>query len=92
MISTSIWTKNAALWSCGRSACSQSSKVARLLDCRGSGGSEMGRLQVPPEVIERVLSHTPSGVTMKHYNLHNYAPEKLAALTRWQDELLRSVG
>ena len=59
---------------------------------RRTAASEMGRLQVPPEIIERVLAHTPSGVTMKHYNLHSYAPEKLAALTRWQDELLRIVN
>lgn len=51
----------------------------------------MGRLQVPPEIIERVLAHTPAGVTMKQYNLHSYAPEKLAARTRWQNELMRIV-
>ena len=59
---------------------------------RRTAATEMGRLQVPPEIIERVLAHTPSGVTMRHYNLHSYAPEKLTALTRWQDELMRIVG
>ncbi|NOU07561.1 MAG: site-specific integrase, partial [Hyphomicrobiaceae bacterium] len=54
---------------------------------RRTAASEMGRLQVAPEIIERVLAHTPSGVTMKHYNLHSYAPEKLAALLRWQNAL-----
>ncbi len=59
---------------------------------RRTAASEMGHLQVPPEVIERVLAHTPQGVTMKHYNRYSYAPEKLAALTKWQDELMRIVG
>ncbi len=67
-------------------------KGATVHALRRTAASEMGRLQVPPEIIERVLAHTPQGVTMKHYNLHSYAPEKLAALTKWQDELLRIVG
>lgn len=58
---------------------------------RRTVATEMGRLQVLPEIIERVLAHSPSGVTMKHYNLHSYAPEKLAALTLWQDKLLSIV-
>ena len=52
----------------------------------------MGRLPVPPDIIERVLALTPSGVTMRHDNLHTYAPEKLAALTTLQDEFMRIVG
>ena len=46
------------------------SGVETLLAARGVGQEIRGRLQ----------SHGVSGVQAKHYNAHDYLPEKLAAL------------
>ena len=38
---------------------------------------------VPENMIPKILNHTESGVTRRHYNLHAYRSEKRAALEAW---------
>ena len=37
----------------------------------------------PENIIPKILNHTESGVTRRHYNLHAYRSEKRAALETW---------
>jgi hypothetical protein len=55
------------------------------------------RLGFAPQVVSRVLSHrTDYGgaalVTIRHYAIHNYAPEKRRAFDAWEGLLLEIVG
>lgn len=68
-------------------------------DLRRTGASIMAseRLGVLPFVVSKVLGHSGdtgggAAVTLRHYNLHSYAPEKRTALSAWEDELLAVVG
>lgn len=68
-------------------------------DLRRTGASAMAseRLGLPPYIISRVLGHnTDSGgaaaVTMAHYALYDFAPEKRRALEAWEDLLLEILG
>lgn len=70
-----------------------------LHDLRRTGASIMAseRLGQTPFVVSRTLGHTSdtggaAAVTLRHYALHDYAPEKRAALTLWEGELLALVG
>ena len=62
---------------------------ARPHDLRRTAASEMGRIGVAEQIISRVLAHTQSGVTTRHYNLYAYLDEKRDALQRWEAELVR---
>jgi integrase len=56
-------------------------------DLRRTIGTRLAELQIPKEIRDRVLNHVSSDVGSKHYNLHDYADEKRAALARWSAEL-----
>lgn len=59
----------------------------RFHDLRRSMATHCVRLGVSEEVVERLLNHTPKGVTARVYALHSYEPEKRKALKLWADEL-----
>ena len=59
----------------------------RFHDLRRSVATHCVRLGVSEEVIERLLNHSPRGVTARVYALHSYEPEKRAALQLWADEV-----
>lgn len=44
-------------------------------------------LGVPEKHLAHLLSHGLGGVQDKHYNMHSFLPEKLAALTKWAEYL-----
>ena len=74
-------------------------KVASPHDLRRTGATNMAseRVGVTPFVVSRVLGHMSetgggAAVTLAHYNLHDYAPEKRKALEGWQDLLREIVG
>lgn len=74
-------------------------KVASPHDLRRTGATNMAseRLGVTPFVVSRVLGHMSetgggAAVTLAHYNLHDYAPEKRKALEGWQGLLREIVG
>jgi integrase len=62
----------------------------RVHDLRRTCRTGMARLGVPEIVSERVLNHLPQGLG-KIYNLHEYLPEKAAALARWAQEVANIV-
>lgn len=64
----------------------------RFHDLRRSAATHMVRLGIPELVVSRVLNHTVTGVTGKHYALHSYAPEKRHALDTWAAEIDRAVN
>jgi len=68
-------------------------------DLRRTGATVMAseRLGVSPFIVSRVLGHTSdtgggAAVTLQHYNLYDYAPEKRRALEGWSDLLQEVVG
>jgi integrase len=68
-------------------------------DLRRTGATIMAseRLGIAPHVVSRVLSHSSDNsgaalVTMRHYAIHNYAPEKRRAFEAWEGLLLEIVG
>ncbi|WP_296596485.1 site-specific integrase [Phenylobacterium sp.] len=72
---------------------------ATLHDLRRTGASAMAseRVGITPFVVSRVLGHTAdtggaAAVTLRHYALHDYAPEKRRALEAWEALLLEIVG
>jgi integrase len=52
-------------------------------DLRRTVETRLAGLGVSKEIRDRVLNHVSGGVGDKHYNLHDYAAEKRAALNRW---------
>ena len=56
-------------------------------DSRRTVETRLAGLAVPQEIRDRVLNHIGNGVGDKHYNRHDYAPEKNDALTRWDSAL-----
>ncbi|HWK32121.1 MAG TPA: integrase arm-type DNA-binding domain-containing protein [Hyphomicrobium sp.] len=74
-------------------------KSASPHDLRRTAATAMAseRLSVSPFVVSRVLAHRSdagggAAVTLAHYNLHDYAPEKRRALEAWEGLLLEIVG
>lgn len=68
----------------------------RLHDLRRTAATGMARLGAQPHVLDRVLHHSPrqQGI-LGHYNMFDYFPERLEALTKWSakiDELLLTAG
>jgi integrase len=62
-------------------------------DLRRTCTTEWSRLGVLAEVRNRVQDHAIAGdVESRHYNRHDYLPEKRAALQRWESELMRIIG
>jgi integrase len=52
-------------------------------DLRRTVETRMAELRIPKEYRDRVLNHVPGDVGSRHYNLHDYEPEKRDALNRW---------
>ncbi len=61
-------------------------------DLRRTVETRLAELRVPKEIRDRVLNHIPSDVGSKHYNRHDYADEKRAALTRWSAAISSILG
>lgn len=68
-------------------------------DLRRTGATAMvsERLGILPFVVSRVLGHSSdtggaAAVTLQHYALHDYAPEKRRALEAWETLLQEVVG
>jgi integrase len=63
----------------------------KVHDLRRTLATRMQRLGVQHEVVEHLLNHREKSRTgiAKVYQTHDYKPEKLAALERWQKELDR---
>ena len=55
-------------------------------DLRRTVRTGLSRLGVPAEVAERCLGHLPGGI-QRHYDMHQYAREKRAALQLWADHI-----
>lgn len=74
-------------------------KNASPHDLRRTGATNLAseRLAVTPFIVSKVLGHRSdyggaAAVTLAHYALHDYAPEKRRALDAWQALLLDIVG
>jgi integrase len=52
-------------------------------DLRRTLGTRLAELQIPKEIRDRCLNHIPADVGSRHYNLHDFEPEKRAAFNRW---------
>jgi integrase len=68
-------------------------------DLRRTGATNLvtERLGFAPFVVSKVLGHRSdtggaAAVTLAHYALHDYAPEKRRALEAWEGQLLEIVG
>lgn len=56
-------------------------------DLRRTVETRLASLGVAKEYRDAVLNHAAGDVGSRHYNKHDYLPEKRAALTRWNDAL-----
>jgi integrase len=56
-------------------------------DLRRTAATLMADAGVPENIIPKVLNHTETGVTRRHYNLHAYRGEKRSALEAWARHL-----
>jgi integrase len=63
----------------------------RTHDLRRTCATWLGNLDVPDEIIERVLNHAPHSVTRKHYNHASQLESVRVALERWSFALQRIV-
>lgn len=68
-----------------------SEKPARPHDLRRTMATHLGDKGVQPFVVSRLLNHTLSGVTEKHYLLSAYAEQKKQALEVWSSEIIKIV-
>lgn len=64
---------------------------ATVHDLRRSAATGMRRLGVNRDTVGMVLNHTAKGVTAEHYDHHDGAKEKRAALDVWAKHLVRMV-
>lgn len=62
---------------------------ARLHDCRRSMATHMGELGIDAGVIERILNHSPEGITRQHYDHSKMLPQIKEAFEAWERELQR---
>lgn len=62
-------------------------------DLRRTVTTHMSRLGILAEIRNRIQDHAIAGdVESKHYNRHDYLPEKRAALEKWEREVQRIIG
>ena len=66
----------------------------RLHDLRRTAATGMASIEIAPHVIEAVLNHVGGAraAVAGVYNRFSYAPEKKAALERWDAHLARLVS
>ncbi len=57
-----------------------------LHDLRRTVRTGLARLKVPADTAERLLNHVPD-IVRRTYDVHDYEPEKLDALSRWENHL-----
>jgi len=65
--------------------------VAQLRDVRRTAETMQARLGVSRDVRAQLQSHGLGGVQQRHYDRHDYADEKRAALVRWEAHLAELV-
>ncbi len=56
-------------------------------DLRRTVNTEMARLGIPQNIIDRVQGRVEPGTGARHYNRYSYLPEKRDALERWAERL-----
>jgi integrase len=61
-------------------------------DLRRTAASHMASLKVAPHIIDRLLNHSMSSVTERHYNHYFYDVEKREALALWDTKLREITG
>lgn len=59
----------------------------QLRDIRRTCETMLARMGVSKDTRAQILSHGISGIQAKHYDFHDYMPEKTAALTAWAAHL-----
>ena len=65
----------------------------RLHDLRRTARTGMTRLGIPPDHAEAALNHVSGrSALVRTYDRHDYGPEILAALSRWQAHVAGLVG
>jgi hypothetical protein len=67
----------------------ESREEFELRDLRRTAETMLAALKVPSDVRARLLSHGLGGVQNRHYDRHDYAAEKKAALVRWVRHLTK---
>lgn len=63
--------------------CKDSEVSFRTHDLRRTAATRMAAARVSETVVAKILNHKDVGVTARHYNWHNYDPEKRRALATW---------
>jgi integrase len=66
---------------------SQSHEPFRMSDIRRTAETMLASMRISKDVRAQLLSHGLSGVQNKHYDFHDYQPEKIAALRAWERRL-----
>ena len=61
-------------------------------DLRRTVTTHMSRLGILAEIRNRIQDHSIAGIEAKHYDRHDYLPEKRAALEKWEREIQRIIG
>ena len=61
-------------------------------DIRRTVATEIAAMGYSSDVVSGLLSHAPATVTRRHYDHHQYEPQKRQALEAWAARLERIVG
>jgi integrase len=75
-----------------RERCDFSKEDFRIHDLRTTVITNLAKIGVKSDVMKRVVNHSVSGVTDKHYDAHKYISEKREALKKWARKLADIVG
>lgn len=59
----------------------------QLRDIRRTVETQMVKAGIPRGVADLILNHGDSGMTARHYDWHDYFPEKKSALLKWEQAL-----
>jgi len=81
-VSAAVFEIATALVECGRSR-----SIFQGKDIRRTSETMLAGMGVSKDVRAQLLSHGLSGVQDRHYDRHEYADEKRAVLTAWNDRL-----
>jgi integrase len=63
----------------------------RVHDIRRTVTTGLSSLGVPEIIKERILNHSPRGVTQRHYDQYEYLDERREALERWAEKVMGLV-